>query len=46
MRASQAIVVGLMALASTAPAFLKSEGAPVYLKACLERLERSLASLA
>lgn len=32
-------------LATTAPAFLKSEGSPVYLTACLERLEASLAQL-
>lgn len=33
-------------LAATAPAFLKSEGAPPYLAACLERLEASLAQVA
>ncbi len=33
-------------LAATAPAFLKSEGAPPYLAACLARLETSIAQLA
>ena len=32
-------------LAGTAPAFLKSEGAPPYLAACLERLEEGLRTL-
>lgn len=32
-------------LAATAPKFIKSEGHPVFLGACLDRLERSLAEL-
>ena len=32
-------------LAATAPRFIKSEGHPVYLDACLDRLDRSLAEL-
>jgi len=32
-------------LAATAPAFMKSEGAPAYLNACLERLEITLKTI-
>jgi hypothetical protein len=32
-------------LAGTCPAFMKSEGSPAYLSACLERLESALAEL-